>query len=40
MIAKILIDAGKDPTVVVGSVVPEWRSNFREGRSDIFVVEA
>jgi UDP-N-acetylmuramate--alanine ligase len=40
MIGKILIDAGIDPTVVVGSVVPEWHSNFRAGKSDIFVVEA
>ncbi len=29
MIAKILIDAGCDPTVVVGSIVSEWGSNFR-----------
>lgn len=40
MIGKMLEDAGKDPTVVVGSVVPEWHSNFRSGSSDIFVVEA
>lgn len=40
MIGKILIEAGADPTVVVGSVVPEWGSNFRKGSSDIFVVEA
>ena len=40
MIGKILEDAGKDPTVVVGSIVAQWKSNFREGKSDIFVVEA
>jgi len=40
MIGKILEDAGKDPTVVVGSIVAQWQSNFREGHSDIFVVEA
>ena len=40
MIGKMLEDAGKDPTVVVGSVVPEWHSNFRSGQSDLFVVEA
>ena len=40
MLGKILIDASLDPTVVVGSIVPEWGSNFRAGRSDLFVVEA
>lgn len=40
MIGKMLEDAGKDPTVVVGSIVPQWHSNFRHGASDIFVVEA
>ncbi|MBY0472796.1 UDP-N-acetylmuramate--L-alanine ligase [Patescibacteria group bacterium] len=40
MIGKILEDAGKDPTVIVGSIVPQWHSNFRAGSSDIFVVEA
>jgi len=40
MLAKILIDAGLDPTVVVGSIVSEWGSNFRAGKSDLFVVEA
>ncbi|MBX4192483.1 hypothetical protein KW798_03285 [Candidatus Parcubacteria bacterium] len=40
MIGKILVDAGKDPTVIVGSLVSEWGSNFRAGKSDLFVVEA
>lgn len=40
MLGKILIDAGLDPTVIVGSIVSEWGSNFRLGKSDIFVVEA
>jgi len=40
MIGKMLEDAGKDPTVIVGSIVPQWHSNFRAGKSDIFVVEA
>jgi UDP-N-acetylmuramate--alanine ligase len=40
MVGKMLEDAGKDPTVVVGSIVPQWQSNFRKGNSDIFVVEA
>jgi len=40
MIAKILIDAGKDPSVVVGSLLKEYKSNFIIGKSDLFVVEA
>ena len=40
MLGKMLIDAGLDPTVVVGSIVTEWGSNFRAGSSDLFVVEA
>lgn len=40
MIGKVLEDGGADPTVVVGSIVPQWGSNFRAGNSDLFVVEA
>ncbi|MSR70810.1 UDP-N-acetylmuramate--L-alanine ligase [Candidatus Kaiserbacteria bacterium] len=40
MLGKILTDAGADPTVVVGSIVSEWGSNFKGGGSDLFVVEA
>ncbi|HEV7449665.1 MAG TPA: Mur ligase domain-containing protein, partial [Candidatus Paceibacterota bacterium] len=40
MLGKMLIDAGLNPTVVVGSIVAEWGSNFRAGTSDLFVVEA
>jgi UDP-N-acetylmuramate--alanine ligase len=40
MLGKILIDADCDPTVVVGSIVEEWGSNFRAGKSNLFVVEA
>ncbi len=41
MLAKILIDAGVDPTVIVGSTVPELgNSNCRVGKSDMLVVEA
>ncbi|MFA5877211.1 MAG: Mur ligase domain-containing protein [Candidatus Paceibacterota bacterium] len=40
LIAKILKDAGKNPTAIVGSIVPEFGSNFLSGTSDIFVVEA
>lgn len=45
MVAGIMIDAGLDPTVVVGSFVPAFGSdkigsNFREGKSEYLVVEA
>lgn len=40
MLGLMLEKAGFDPTVIVGSIVPQWNSNFRLGKSDIFVVEA
>ena len=40
MIAKILIDAKLDPTVIVGSLLKEHNTNFISGKSDLFVVEA
>ncbi len=40
MVAKIMVDAGLDPTVVVGSFIKEFNSNFRAGKSEFLVVEA
>ena len=40
MIAKILIDAKKDPTVIVGSLFMDNQSNLVIGQSNFFVVEA
>lgn len=40
MIAKILYDAGEDPTAIIGSIVSDFDSNFLSGREDLFVVEA
>lgn len=40
MIAKILIDAKMDPTVIVGSLLKEYKSNLIVGKSKYFVVEA
>ncbi len=40
MIAKILIAAGLDPTVIVGSLFKDSKSNFIQGKSDYLVVEA
>ncbi|KKS37089.1 MAG: UDP-N-acetylmuramate-L-alanine ligase [Parcubacteria group bacterium GW2011_GWD2_42_14] len=39
MIAKILIDAGKEPTVIAGSILSEYGSNFVAGKNDLFVIE-
>ena len=40
MLAKILRDARKEPTAIVGSVVRDFDSNFLAGREDLLVVEA
>lgn len=40
MVAEILIDAGLNPTVIVGSFVKKFDSNFRQGNSKYLVVEA
>ncbi|MDQ3075706.1 MAG: Mur ligase family protein [bacterium] len=40
MVGEILIDAGLDPTIVVGSFVKKFGSNFRKGGSEYLVVEA
>jgi len=39
MISHILIQMGCDPSAMVGSVVNDWKCNFRAGESDILVVE-
>jgi len=39
MLGKLLVDAGKDPTVIVGSIMKDFESNFRAGGSDVLVVE-
>ncbi len=40
MIALMLEDAGMDPTVILGAIVPRWNANYRVGKSKYFVVEA
>lgn len=40
MIAKVLIDAKKDPSVIVGSLLKDYKSNLIVGKSEFFVVEA
>ena len=40
MMGKIFIDAGLDPTVFVGSIVPGWKyGNVQVGASDILIIE-
>ncbi len=40
MTGKIFIDAGLDPTVFVGSIVPGWKyGNVQVGESDILIIE-
>jgi UDP-N-acetylmuramate--alanine ligase len=40
MVANVLINAGFDPTVIVGSVMKELKSNARAGSKKMIVVEA
>src|SRR3989344_4689441 len=40
MIAKVFVEAKKDPTVIVGSFLKDKKSNFIAGKSRYFVVEA
>jgi UDP-N-acetylmuramate--alanine ligase len=40
MVAEVLIEAGLDPTVIVGSFVKKLDSNFRKGEGKYLVVEA
>jgi UDP-N-acetylmuramate--alanine ligase len=40
MITQIMRDAGKDPTVVIGSLLVGDKSNFIAGKSEYFIVEA
>jgi UDP-N-acetylmuramate--alanine ligase len=40
MIAHILVDAGYDPTVILGGVLPEWGANGRAGQGEHFIIEA
>jgi UDP-N-acetylmuramate--alanine ligase len=40
MLTRVLKDAGANPTAVIGSIVKDFGSNYVEGTSDLFVVEA
>jgi len=40
MIAQVLVDAGFDPTVILGGILPELGANGRAGQGIHFVIEA
>lgn len=40
MVGQLLEDAGLDPTVELGAVIPKWGTNYRLGKSQYFVTEA
>lgn len=40
MIAHILLEAGFDPSLIVGGIVPALGGNSRVGQGDLFVIEA
>lgn len=40
MLVKVLKDCGKNPTAIVGTIVPEFGSNYLAGTGDLLVVEA
>ena len=40
MLAKILAEARKEPTAIIGSIVRDFGSNFLAGKPDLFVIEA
>ena len=40
LISQIFMDAGKDPTVMVGGIVPAIGGNLRKGSSGYFITEA
>lgn len=40
MAAKMLIDNGFDPIVVIGAYVPEWNGNSRFGKGEWAIIEA
>ncbi|MBP7998260.1 MAG: UDP-N-acetylmuramate--L-alanine ligase [Chloroflexi bacterium] len=40
LIAHMLLEMGRDPSVIMGGVLPRLGTNGRAGRSDLFVIEA
>ncbi len=40
MLTKILVDAKRSPTAIIGSIVRDFDSNYVSGTSNLFIVEA
>ena len=40
MLGLVLEDLGVDPSVLIGARVIEWKTNFRYGRSEYFLIES
>jgi len=40
LLTKILRDSGENPSAIIGSLVPEFGSNYVSGKKDLLVVEA
>lgn len=40
MTSLLFEEAGKDPSVMIGATIKKWRSNYRFGKSKIFITEA
>jgi UDP-N-acetylmuramate--alanine ligase len=40
MTGRLLVDAGLDPSVIVGARVAEWNGNSKFGKGEYFIVEA
>lgn len=40
MIAQVMLEAGRDPSVVIGSFLKGYKSNFLAGKSDLLIAES
>ena len=40
MASLLFEEAGKDPSVMIGATIKKWRTNYRFGKSRIFITEA
>jgi UDP-N-acetylmuramate: L-alanyl-gamma-D-glutamyl-meso-diaminopimelate ligase len=40
LLAWILFSAGRDPSFIIGGILPNFQSNYRTGTGDCIVIEA
>lgn len=40
MVSLIFLEAGRDPTIQVGSILSNINGNYRVGKSDTLIIEA